>query len=419
MSLRSVSEFSYETLMTVASIGVAPLFLFSKRGRKKLKQRFGFWNLNSDKYIWLHGASVGEVAGLIPVIQEIKKRDPETKILLTSTSVTGLERAEGIADEVRLLPFDSRLWLRHALGAAKIRALIINETELWLGLVRFMAKRDVPVYFINARVSDFSLKRYEFIRKWLSSIFDYATKILPASQEAKERLESLGAPSTKMKLLGNSKYDFSPVVKDRQEVSELKRQLFNNVFPILVLASIRPGEEYLWFDAISQLRRENNFFNVVVAPRHQEKFSYFEEKLAQHELRCIKWTEIKAEKKDNASHSTILLDSIGDLPWVYACADLVFVGATLVDLGGHNPLEPAAYGTVVCVGPYVTNIRDVISQLKTARAIIEISSVVDAKDAIQSMIQGSSEFLELGKRAKNVWQANSGVSAKIIEEIRL
>jgi len=414
-----IVEKFYDVLILFLSLLVTPLFLISRRGRTRLRERFGFWSLDLNDVIWFHGASLGEIVGLLPVIAQAKKKYPTYKILVTATSVTGLERAARIADQVRLLPFDSSLWLWIALRRVKLRALVISETEIWPSLIRYVAKRNVSVYLINARISDFSVKRYQLLKSYLGFLFQNLKKILTISEESKMRLIDLGASPEQLLVTGNSKYDFPPAMIDKVEIEKSRKKLFNNSNPILVLGSIRPKEEDVWFPAIKTLKEKGAEFNIIVAPRHEEKFIYFEEKLKNFQFKFEKWSKIKNSIADREVGDVLLLDTMGDLSWVYSGADLAFVGATLVDLGGHNPLEPAAYGAVVCIGPYIKNIRDVVSVLKSEDGIIEVHNISDAERALEAMLAKNQDFLLKGIKAKDVWKKNFGASHRIIEALTL
>src|SRR5690606_25742228 len=161
-----------------------PLFLFSERGRSRLAERFGAWNLKEKKVIWFHGASYGEISGILPLLERVRREYPTLRTLVTATSVTGLKLAENKANHVRLLPFDSAVWLAHATDGIEIKTLIITETELWPGLITYLHKKGVPVYIINGRLRDSAYPKYKLFRYFLRRIFKIPKIILTADIES-------------------------------------------------------------------------------------------------------------------------------------------------------------------------------------------------------------------------------------------
>jgi 3-deoxy-D-manno-octulosonic-acid transferase len=147
----------YLTLGFVGSLAALPLFLLHPRGRQRIWERYGRWNLSQSGVIWFHGASVGEILGLIPIIQKWRERHPAHCILVTATSATGLERAACCAHHTRLLPFDHPFWIRRALKNMRIEAFVFGETELWPALLEELQRRAVPLILVNGRLSEFSI----------------------------------------------------------------------------------------------------------------------------------------------------------------------------------------------------------------------------------------------------------------------
>jgi 3-deoxy-D-manno-octulosonic-acid transferase len=409
----------YESLTFILAFILAPFFLLKQRGRRRIGERFGLWRMPVSEVIWIHAASLGEIAGIVTVIEQLKSKFPESKILVTSTSITGLEKIRDIVDFHKLLPFDSRFFLNVALRRVKITALIISETELWPALINNIYYRKAPIYLINARISDYTIKRYAFFRYLFKHVLSQFKLIMPATVEAKKRLLLLGAQEDKIVITGNSKYDFQPVVYNPEELRNLKLRLFSNNQPVLVLGSIRPEEEKVWFPAIRESLSSGALFNVVVAPRHKEKFTYFANVLKDYNFKFQYWSELKNNEKAINSTNVILLDTLGDLAGVYAIADLVFIGASLVDIGGHNPIEAAAYGIVICMGPSVRNVREIVSELKTNDAFIEVKTVEDAQNAIRRMLTNEASFSIMKQNAKKVWEYNFGASEKVVKNIVL
>ena len=333
-----IKRLVYNIITFPVSLILGPVFFFHSRGRGRLLERYGSWNLSGKKVVWFHGASVGEVNGLLPIIKKTKTLWPETEILLTATSTTGLKRGEALVDYTRLLPFDSFPWVRRALSGVKIEVFIFGETEIWYELFEQLNRSNIPQIMVNARLSDHSISRYRLIRWLAAEAIKNVSRICAADSLTKERLIELGGLKDKIEVLGNAKYDTKPSVQDSAQREQIRSSLFSKNLPIIVLGSIRPGEEDIWFEPIKKKLEAGNQFQVIVAPRHPEKFNYFVEKLNQYGFEFERWTEI-TENAGPTKSKFILLDTLGKLESIYSIASLAFIGGSYIDFGGHNPLE--------------------------------------------------------------------------------
>jgi len=409
---------AYGFLSLLASPAALLTIATSKRGRRRLSERLGMWNLEAKDLLWFHGASVGEIHGLIPIIKEFRIFYPDKKILLTATSATGLERGEKYVDFVRLLPLDNRLWVRKALKTLSISCFVCAETEIWPELLRELYKSKVPVFFVNARISSYSYKYYSFFRGFLSGLLSSASGIYAATEEARARFISLGLEAGKVLILGNAKYDSTPTVTSLEEALSLKKEFFKTDSPVLTLGSIRPGEEKLWFPEIKELQEKNKSLNIVIAPRHAEKYEFFVTELEKYDLQFVRWSEKlnSLEIADN-SKNIILLDTFGQLESVYSFTDIAFIGGTIVDWGGHNPLEAAQYRCAIAIGPWHSNVSDIVKALKDNNAVDTISDRKSVRALLQKILNNPGSLKQSGEGAYAVWEQNAGASKRIVEAV--
>lgn len=407
----------YSAATLAASVPLYPLFLSRARGRARIGERYGYWSLNLEDCLWIHGASVGEMNGLTPVMRAIKHAAPGLPLLATATSVTGLEKAAPVSDVQRLLPFDSQLYLSRALARVRPRAFVFAETELWPGLLNYLRQREVPRLLVNARMSDHSFPRYRMLKPIVQPLLSGLDQILVSDQISEERFLALGAPRERVLVVGNAKYDLSPALTAPDEINKLRRWLFSEEWPILVLASLRPGEEEVWFTALSRAYAAGANLNVIIGPRHQEKFAFFAERLDAFGLKFIRRSEASAEGPAASGVPILLLDTMGELNRMFAVADAAFVGATLIPIGGHNPLEPAMYGACPVLGPYTQNVSDITDSLQRAGALIRIGSEADIAEVIELVVDRSDALREKGARAKQVWQQYCGATSRIVAKI--
>lgn len=410
----------YQFITLIFSFILFPFFFINKRGRKNIFQRYGFWDLNSVRvpqdFIWLHAASFGEVNALIPFIKILKGKYPQYKILLTTVSDSGLKKARQAADYAFLCPFDNMLWLHKALSGLKIRFLIVSETEIWPAMLAYAKSKKIPAFLINARISDYTLPFYSLFSFFLKQFLNQFIKVLAVNHESADKFKMLKVTESRIKVCGYTKYDIKPELTTQEQIQSLYDKFFENKAPVLALGSIRPEEEEIWFPAIRQAQNEGFDFNIIIAPRHNEKTEFFKAKLMQHEIDFDSYSVLKSESKPS-SKKAILLDTMGDLSAVYSFSDLSFVGATLVNIGGHNPLEPVQYKSAVCCGPHYNNIRDIIDILRDIDAVFIIKTREQAYQLIRKLAGDLSEIKHKAEKAFKFWLSISGASEKILEQI--
>jgi len=409
---------AYSLATFCGSLICLPLFLCHPRGRRRFLERYGMWRVqHEDELLWFHGAAGGEVAGLLPVIARCRMRFPRHKILLTAPSPTGLENAEGRVDYVRLLPFDSNLWLALALRRLRPSILVFGETELWPNLLGRLARRRVPMVLANGRLSEFSTRYYRWLRPLVRDTLRKLSAVFVLNEKYRERFIEFGADPACVAVNGNAKYDSTPAIGRREDAMRLKRAFFAEDLPVLVLGSLRPGEEEVWFPAMAKALQAGTRINIVVAPRHQEKTAYFAERLREHRLPFEFWSKQRS-CSGGCALPIVLLDTLGDLEAAYSFADLAFVGGTLVPgIGGHNALEPAAYGVSVALGPHCENIDDIVAALDQAGAVCHLAAEPEAAALIARVSAGDPALEEAGRRGRDVFRRLSGAGETIVNRM--
>ncbi len=413
----------YNSVAVLASLFCGPLFYFNKRGRERLSERFGSWDMRngpeaSEKIVWLHGASAGEVKGLMPLVPYFRKHFPESRILLTVTSTTGLTQVKEGVDEARLLPFDASPWIQRATEGLTIEALIIGETELWPALFNFMAQRKVPIFCVNARISDATVSRYQRLRWFFRPLLRSVKKVCLADAASRDRFERLGVASEKLVVTGNAKYDAPPKVQSVLASQELRKRFFADDLPILVLGSIHPGEEQFWFTALQESAGSGERCNVVVAPRHREKFDFFAQKLQDFGFEYERWSAIRdADEQPKKGNHIVLLDTYGDLEGTYSFADFAFIGASIVNIGGHNPLEAAAYGVPIAMGTNVFVVADIVQDLFEANGLVTVRNLEDVDKVLDIVLHNPAEGKAMGANAREVYECHVGATQRIVDEL--
>lgn len=403
----------YSSLTGLLSFPLAVVFLLYARGRQRLKERFGLWQLDRDRYVWFHAASNGEIRGLLPVIRSYKALYPDKRLLLTATSPSALELAASEGDVLRLLPFDSELWYRLAVGNVEIERVVISETEIWPGLFWFLNARAIPLTLVNGQISDYSWPRYRFFRMLLRKLLPALKSVMVTDQVSKERFLELGVSANSLQVTGNSKYDFQPSVSSHNQANELRSKFFANQGPVITLASLWPGEEEFWFPVIHQILFENERVQFVIAPRHVERFEYFAGRLQASGIEFSRRSQLGREGRA-CSKRVLLLDSLGELEPLFSFSVAAFIGGSLVDVGGHNPLEASAYGIPVAMGAYHSKVRPIVADLVKANALQLVQSVQDVRLFIDKVLD---EGQLRNEGALEVWQEYSGATRRIVEAL--
>lgn len=412
----------YSALTTVAAPLVAVGLACTGRGRRRFAERLGFWAPVPGAPWWFHGASVGEVQALLPLIARLRAVEENFSALLTCTSPTGLERGSSQVESTRLLPLDAPWCVRRAVRVARPKGLVVCETELWPTLLREVVQRKVPVHIVNGRISEYTWRWYRAAAPLMRPLLEVVSTVCVPSAEQAERYRFLGVPAQRIAITGHSKYDTVPRFAQAEARRALRKAFFPGLpesVPIVVLGSVRPGEEGMWLEELQHCRATGVPLALIVAPRHHEKFPYFAEQLRVRGVPFARWSQRKEWSSSPAgSHTVLLLDTMGELEAAYACAALAFVGATLVDVGGHNPLEPAMYGVPVVVGPHIAVIRDIIGEMRGRGGVFEVRSGGDIRALLERVGRGDPALDAIGRAGRLVWSAHTGAAQRIVEVLR-
>ena len=316
--------------------------------------------------VWFHGASVGEVQMLVPLIRAWRKRYPETGLLLTTMTLTGRQTAIRLFPEARvvLLPLDLpglwALFFRHF----RPSYLIIAETELWPNLLHYARRQGLPLALVNARLSRQSFTNYRFCRFFTRSMFAAPAVVVVQDRVSGQRFAELGTSPERIVLSGNMKFDLLPPENGGNQ--PCYQNLFGAEIPVVVAGSTHPGEEEMILSAWGKcaLQFPEIFVSacLVLAPRHPQRFADVAEFLLSRGVDFLRFSSHKEKSESTALHkvpSVLLLDTLGDLIHFYRLARFAIIGGTLVPgVGGHNPLEAAVFAKAVVHGPYTANFRD-------------------------------------------------------------
>ena len=402
--------------------------LLQKSFRQELAHRFGcFPNLLLQKLIWVHAASVGEVFCAVPLIQRIKREVPQCGIVITTMTRTGNETARKQipeADGVFFFPLDHPLILRRALQTIRPSLLLIAETELWPNLLRSCGRKGIPIALFNGRISDKSFPRYHRLKFFFENYLKYISLFLMQTEKDRLRIVEMGAPPTRTKVTGNIKYDQIPLSSSEGVAPPMAKALgLRDGETIFIAGSTRPGEEEILLTIFRDLRKTIPHLIFLLAPRHLNRLEEVERILQKEQIRWIRRTSLPIQPSPLPQRSAempevILLDTLGELTRLYSLGTLVFIGGSLVPLGGQNPLEPLLFKKCVLFGPHMSNFAEIARLLTEAKGAIQVRDKEDLASQMQRLLQDEAARKEVGEKGYDLLQKHRGATDRIFEEIR-
>jgi 3-deoxy-D-manno-octulosonic-acid transferase len=436
------------SLMLVGTLVVtAPWWLYrmatTGRYREGLGQRLGripaalLDAVRGRKVVWVHAVSVGEALAATRLVGELEAALGEGfRVVISTTTRTGqaIARERFGAERVFYMPLDFGWPVRRYLRALRPAALVLMESELWPRVLYECSRAGVPVAVVNARVSDRTFAR----RKWAPAIWtgtlQGVTLWMAQTEEDAQRLAAMGARADAVRVGGNLKYDVRAPRQSR--VAGLVREVAAGR-PVVVAGSTvaRLNDKKLSEDEMviqaweGEVRRELRAL-LVLAPRHPERFVEVES--VAMEFRLLKASEFGAAEEstppfaknakdgppsNSSAIEVVLLDTIGDLAAVYGVADVAFVGGSLVESGGHNPLEPAQFGVPVVMGPSFENFRDIVGKMIGADGIRIVKDEMELEIALRELLTDRESAKAMGERGRRVFEQEQGATGRAVEAV--
>jgi 3-deoxy-D-manno-octulosonic-acid transferase len=414
--------FAYNALFLLALVLSSPWWLLQMlrhgKYRAGLGERLGtvpgrLHDAQGRETIWIHAVSVGEVLAVSRMVEELKARLPEWRIVVSTTTDTGQKLARERFGECNVFYFPLDLWFTVGayLHALRPKLVVLAESEFWPNLLHLAKNSGAAVAVVNARVSDRSLPRYLRFRKLLRRVMSNVDLFLAQSEEDARRLVQIGAPSERVQVGGNLKFEVSPPA-EAQIVDAFESAVERaEIGPILVAGSTLAGEDEMLVECFHQMK--NNYPNalMVLAPRHPQRFDAVAALLADSGLRWLRRSRWNGQQL--LGEDVLLLDTIGELASLYDFADVAFVGGSLVPKGGHNVLEAAQFGVTILVGPHTENFRDVIGIFQRANAL-RVVTPESLTPTVMALLQDDEERERLGERALGVMQVQKGATMRTV-----
>ena len=354
-------------------------------------EKLGFWSKDliikwksKSNWIWFHAVSVGELNAIWPLILEINKYKAEHPIMISCTTYAGYNLAKELNSNHNFLifyfPFDIPAIIKSLLRHAKVKLLIITETEIWPSILKACNIQDIPVLLVNARLSDKSFENYRFFKFYFSGVINLFTKIISQSESDTNKFIELGLKSEKIKTLGNLKF----AKNNRIETNNGKETIFDNKNTIkIIFASTHSGEEEIAINLFTKLLNEFKNIRLIIAPRHINRVNEI--------IKVIKKYGYSHVLKTDTTHidspsEIFILNTIGELQHFYKYSDITVLGGTFAQIGGHNILEPIRAKSYLIIGPNDYKIRELTRIFKKQNAIVQVTNenelYIKTKEAI-------------------------------------
>lgn len=408
---------AYNLLAYAAQIPLLAYWLFrglvNRRYRDRMKQRFGFGYPQLRSCIWIHAVSVGEVQASIPLVRALEKRFPQHRLLLTTVTPTGAMRVAAIFDdevEHCYIPFEMPIAVDRFFAAVQPRLALIMETEIWPNLFRGCGLREIPLILVSARISPRSVGSYRRFLPLFRETLSHGIIIAAQSHLDAERFRSLGASAARTRVTGNIKFDFETAPDLPTRGRRLRDETFGRR-RVWIAASTHDQEELVVLDAHRVLLESIPELLLVVVPRHPERFAAVADLIQKRNFNCV--TRTSGERCTVATE-VFLGNTMGELPMLYAASDVAFVGGSLVPVGGHNLLEPAAVGVPVISGPYVFNAQEIADMFIGHDACRIVKDSVELAAAVRELLDDPDLAAARGEQARKIVQDNRGALDRLL-----
>ena len=405
-----------------------PLVLRSEKRRRTALERLGLRGLPSGRgqdasalpRIWVHALSVGEVTSALPLVRGLRERFPGHDIFFSASTRTGFQTALRLVKpevrEIFFFPYDLPFSVARIVRRVSPEILVIVETDLWPNLLMEMKRRAVPVFLVNARLSDRSFAGYRSLSFLTRPVLRTLARIGAPSAEDGRRWAELGVPAGRIRHTGNLKFD-QPLPDIPEEARSRMRAALAVApdRPILVAGSTHEGEETLLAEAFVRLRNRFPGLYLIVAPRDPAR--------ASEVCRILRSAGIAArtlaavEQGDGTPFEALVIDRIGLLATLYAVSDIAFVGGSLVARGGHNPLEPAAAAVPVLFGPHMTDFREIAILLMKAGGALEVQGGGRLAESLAALLDAPARRTAMGRAAYGIILRNRGAVDRTMDLI--
>ncbi|UCG14222.1 MAG: 3-deoxy-D-manno-octulosonic acid transferase [Deltaproteobacteria bacterium] len=426
----------YNILMFVGVVLGIPLIipsvLTSEKRRKTVLPRLGLtvfppslgqYRLRKPekKPIWVHALSVGEVLSAVPLVEKLKAYFSERDIFFSVSTKTGFEIASRRLTEkvnaIIFFPYDLVFSVRHVATKVDPAVVVIVESDIWPNFLFEMKRRQVPVALVNARLSEKSFSGYRRVSFFMGPLLSSLAKICTQTNDDSRRFQYLGVPAGKIVRTGSLKFDQQRDPISKAELVKLRRSMhIPSNRSILLAGSTHKGEETILLDVFSKLKSEHGDLLLIIAPRNPDRAESVCRMFGTTGLLSVLLDDLSGLKRETRV-DVIVVDTIGILGKLYALGDIAYVGGSLVDAGGQNPLEPAAMSKPVLFGPDMSDFEQISHMLVESGGAVRVQDAESLYKNVAVLLRDHERRKNMGKRTFAVFSANTGAVQKTVEVI--
>lgn len=413
-------------LYLISPLVLLRLFVRARKApayRERIGERFGFFARDiKPGGLWIHAVSVGETIAAAPMIRALRERYPDLTLTITTMTPTGSERVRALfaadIDAGHIVhvyaPYDLPDTIGRFLRRVQPRLLIIVETELWPNWIAACARRHIPVLLANARLSAKSARGYQRLRAVATPMLRAMTRVVAQNAQDGERFVTLGLPREKLFVSGSVKFDLAIDAELDQRAHHLRALI--GARPVWIAASTHAGEDEVLLAAHRLILHAHADALLILVPRHPERFDAVAELIAGNNFT----QQRRSLHAPVATQTQVLLgDTMGELLVLIGAAQVAFVGGSLIERGGHNTLEPAAWGLPVLTGHSDFNFREISALLQQTGALVKLDTDAQAiATALLALFDDAAERERRGEAARHAVANNRGALDKLIAEIR-
>ncbi|MHC4075991.1 MAG: 3-deoxy-D-manno-octulosonic acid transferase [Planctomycetota bacterium] len=423
-------RYLFDFIYLLVAIGIGPVVVYRMvrygRYRSGWANRFGRIFRKDPalrKCIWLHAVSVGEVNATKTIVRELENKFSDYEIVITATTDTGFARAAslfGANHKVCYFPLDFSCIMHRAFHNIHPSICLLMELEVWPNFVQIARRLGIPVVVVNGRISDKSFEKYEKVRPIAEQIFSKLSLVLAQTDEYARRFREIGCSRKKVIVTGSLKYDTAQITDKVEGADTLAAQLGIKRAKLWVAGATGNDEEQILLDVYRNLKQQKQFKNLrfVIVPRKPERFDEVAQLIEQAGLPLIRYSRMKeGETRPSDKKAVILGDTMGDLRKFYSLATIIFVGRSLVPMGGSDMAEAAALGKCTIFGPHAFNFKQTVDVLLADEGSIMVKDRQELLETMQKCLTEPDFAKEIARNGQEVIRKNQGATEKTIEQI--
>lgn len=414
-------------LYSLALLLVVPVFLLlavwqtitgNKLAARRQFQRCGFLpRVKKKQGILVHCVSVGEVVTAAKLLKVMLQQQPDLVITITTTTATGAEQVQKtFADSVQhlYLPYDLPFNMARLLNKLQPSQVLVTEVELWPNMIHACWRRNIPVTIINARMTNRSVRSYQKISALFQPMLHKLKQVCAQGQRDFDNYQALDIPREKLFLSGNIKFDLQLTTADQQRAQQLKQTLALPPRPIFIAGSTHDPEEQLLLEAYKTLSQQSPDLLLILVPRHPQRFEKVYQLCQQFQFKTVRMSQNQSCQADT---QIILGDTLGQLNSLYALADFAYIGGSIADRGGHNPLEASIHGLPVMMGPHIYNNPEICQVLADAQVLFSVNDTQEITQMAHTWLDSAEVLEQLAQQAKSVVAQYAGAVANTLKRL--